>query len=427
MNRILRVTLLLVLVIALAVLEAWAGSNKADLSRTVFLGDSLTAGFQNSSLLDSQVIHGYAAVLSNQARVDLTLRLVSYPGIPPVLTLVDPGPPPVIERVSGGPTPVPENPLVQVTDLAVPGATVTDALATRPDCDFADPTLVELMTDVVLGLPGCLASPAITMSQVEWAEALTPTTIVLWLGNMDALQAVIFGADPSLVTPVEDFKNAYEQVMDRLAATGATLVVANVPDVTVIPFLTSAENVAVIVGMPLGFVGPILGIGPGDFVTPDAFPLIQRILTGAMSGPLPGDVVLDGGEVAQIRSAIAEYNAFIAAQAEARGAAFVDTHALFDSIRAKGLVSGGQRLTTGFLGGLFSLDGVHPTNTGYAVVANEFIEALNTHFAAGIPPAAVSQIRKTDPLVFPGVGHPASALGHVSPEAAASLRSALRH
>ncbi len=54
MNRILRVTLLLVLVIALAVLEAWAGSNKADLSRTVFLGDSLTAGFQNSSLLDSQ-------------------------------------------------------------------------------------------------------------------------------------------------------------------------------------------------------------------------------------------------------------------------------------------------------------------------------------------------------------------------------------
>ncbi len=150
-------------------------------------------------------------------------------------------------------------------------------------------------------------------------------------------------------------------------------------------------------------------------------------IEAAMIGPLPGDVVIDAGEVAQIRSAIAEYNAFIPAQAEAKGAALVDIHVLFDSIKAKGLVSGGQRLTTGFLGGLFSLDGVHPTNTGYAVVANEFIEALNTHFAAGIPPAAVSQVRKTDPLVFPGVGHPASALGHVSPEAAASLRSALRH
>lgn len=73
MNRILRVTLLLVLVIALAVLEAWAGSNKADLSRTVFLGDSLTAGFQNSSLLATQQVHGYAAVNTHFAA-----------GIPPV-------------------------------------------------------------------------------------------------------------------------------------------------------------------------------------------------------------------------------------------------------------------------------------------------------------------------------------------------------
>ena len=87
---------------------------------------------------------------------------------------------------------------------------------------------------------------------------------------------------------------------------------------------------------------------------------------------------------------------------------------------------GGQRLTADLFGGIFSLDGIHPTNTGFALIANEFIKALNTSFAAGIPPLPVRQIQKDDPLVFPGVGHPASALGVISPAMVDSLRSVLR-
>src|ERR1035437_1877130 len=62
---------------------------------------------------------------------------------------------------------------------------------------------------------------------------------------------------------------------------------------------------------------------------------------------------------------------------------------------------GGQRLTTGFMGGLFSLDGIHPTNTGYAIIANEFIKTMNRSLLAGIPPVSVEQVNKTDPLIFP--------------------------
>ncbi len=197
--------------------------------------------------------------------------------------------------------------------------------------------------------------------------------------------------------------------MTRLAATGATLVVANVPDVTVVPFLTSAEKVAAEVGLPLSVIGPILGIGPGDFVTPSAFPLIQAILTNPLLGPLPGNVVLDAPEVATVRSTIDQYNSFIALQAQAHGAALVDIHGLTAQLQARGFVAHRQRLTTNFLGGLFSLDGIHPTNTGYGLFADEFIHALNTNFATGIPPANIEKIATTDPLVLPGVGHPASA------------------
>ena len=46
-------------------------------------------------------------------------------------------------------------------------------------------------------------------------------------------------------------------------------------------------------------------------------------------------------------------------------------------------------------------------------------------FAAGIPPVSLEQIKKSDPLVLAGVGHPASALGHVNAETAASVRNVI--
>jgi len=411
-----RFHIMLFLLLLVAVLPAWA-QKRADLSRLVVVGDSLSAGFQNGSLLDSQQPHGYASLIAQQAEVDLPLPLIAPPGIPNVLVLVSAGPPPVIVRAPGASTGR-DNPLLQARNLAVPGQTVQDALNKRPSFP------IRSLTDLELGLPGLLGG--ISRSQVEWAEALAPTTIVLWIGNNDALGAAL-AADPAFLTPVPAFEAAYGEVIDRLSATGATLVVANIPDVTAVPFLTPAEAVAALIGLPLPVIGPVLGIGPGDFVTPDAFPLIQAILANPSLGPLPGNVVLNAGEVATIRAAIEAYNAFIAAKAQEKGAALVDIHELLNDIQSRGLVVGGQRLTTSFLGGIFSLDGIHPTNTGYAVIANQFIEALNRAFDAEIAPLPVVLVADSDPLVLAGVGHPASALGHISTDTARSLRKIIVH
>jgi lysophospholipase L1-like esterase len=298
-------------------------------------------------------------------------------------------------------------------NLAVPLQNVQDALAKRPTPAF------NTITDVVLGLPGLLTG--ISRSQVEWAENLAPTTIFCWIGNNDAL-AVVFKADTSVLTPVAVFKAAYEDVTTRLAATGATLVVANIPDVTAIPFFVPAESVAAQTGYPLSVVGPILGISAGDYVTADSLPLILARLANPALGPLPADVVLDAGEVVIVRARVDAFNQIIATQAKNTGAALVDIHALVAQIQAKGFVAGGQRLTTEFLGGIFSLDGVHPTNTGYAIIANTFIMELNSNFAAGIPLISVEQIKKVDPLIL-SAGRPASALGHVSASSMRALRA----
>ncbi|MGH7303515.1 MAG: SGNH/GDSL hydrolase family protein [Candidatus Rokuibacteriota bacterium] len=391
---------LVLLFVLLVAPRGWAhGGRGIDLTRLVVVGDSLSAGFQNGSLHADHQPNSYASLVARQAGVSLSLPLIAPPGIPNVLILVDPGPPPVVGQapgVSSGRV----DPSIQPMNLAVPGHTVRDALEARPDLDLAtDP-----LGDLVLGFPGLFAG--VSRSQVEWTDALAPTTVLAWLGNNDALGAAL-GGDITTLTPIADFRAAYREVMRRLTATGAAIVVANVPDVTVIPYFTPVEAAAALVGVPLEVLGPALDVGPGDFLLPAAFELIGPILVGAIQGPLPGSVVLDAGEVDTIRAATGAYNRIIAREAWRAGAALVDVHGLLECVRVRGVVVGGQRLTTKYLGGLFSLDGIHPTNTGYAVIANEFIRVLNERFAVRIPPLSLRAVAGEDPLVLPGVGEPA--------------------
>ena len=408
----------LIVFILLPGAQAQSG-RKVDLSNLVVIGDSLSAGFQNGSLLAEQQIHGYASLVAGQAGVDLdfVLPLILPPGIPNVITSVSLGPPPVIQRAPGASLGRVDK-SAQPRNLAVPGATVSDALNARPTCVFDN------FTDFVLGLPQPCLGTGQALSQTETAATLNPTTIFVWLGSEDALGAAING-DSSLLTPPASFETAFAAVLSNLDATGAKLVVANVPDVTRIPFFTPAPVAAGLFGVPVPLFLLTLGLGAGDLLTPDAFPLIAPILLGQASLPLPSNVVLDATEIAAIRSATQAYNTTIANQAAAHGSPLVDVAGLYESIQVKGVVVGGQRLTAAFFGGIFSLDGIHPTNTGYALIANEFIRALNTSYSAGIPPLSLRQVQKSDPLVFPGVGHPPSALGTISPEIVESLRTVL--
>ena len=82
----------------------------------------------------------------------------------------------------------------------------------------------------------------------------------------------------------------------------------------------------------------------------------------------------------------------------------------------------GRTLTTDFMGGLFSLDGVHPTNTGYAIIANEFIKTMNRSLRTNIPYVSVALVSQTDPLIFPE-SDPGKHAGHVSVGMADGLRS----
>ncbi|WP_207433590.1 SGNH/GDSL hydrolase family protein [Sabulibacter ruber] len=114
--------------------------------------------------------------------------------------------------------------------------------------------------------------------------------------------------------------------------------------------------------------------------------------------PIPSAFVLDDTEQNEINAATAAFNDIIKAQANAKGLAIFDAYQYFNSIQA-GFTQNGVAYSPAFItGNLFSLDGVHPTQRGYAIIANEMIKAINAKYGSTIPTIDVTQFRA---VLFP--------------------------
>jgi lysophospholipase L1-like esterase len=402
----------------LAPIQAAQAKNVGNFSNTVFLGDSLTAGYQSGSLLDTQQVHGWAPVLAKQAGFNIVQPLIAYPGAPNVLQLVSVGPPPVITTAPGTTTGR-DNFATQVTDLAVPGALLNDVMNTVP---LVNPAAgQQQLNQLVLGFPGLGYGQA--LSQLGFAINAQPTTIFLWIGNNDALIADITGT-PSSMTPVATFTTQYQALMTQLTTmTPAHLVIANIPDVTQVPYLTPASLVLAEVsqqtGLPTSVLSGLLGIVPGDYVNPTGTAQIPLILAGQQKGPITDAGVLSAAEVVTVQAQVTAFNQVIAQQAQAANATLVDINALFKQVSTSGLTINGYTGTATFLGGFFALDGIHPTNTGYAVVANKFIDTMNAAFSSKTPDVSLGAIAAADPFWPPNlVPHAVSAQPRTMPASA---------
>ncbi len=369
---------------------------------TVFLGDSLTAGYQSGSLLDTAEVHGWAPLVAGQAGFGITQALIAAPGAPSTLVLKSVSP--LTIMTASGTTTGRDNPSSQVTDLAVPGALLNDILNTIP---VASPTPgQQQITQLVLGFPGLGLGQA--YSQTTFAVKANPTTIFIWAGNNDALDADISGM-PSSMTSVADFTTQYTALITELTTkTKAHLVIANIPDVTLVPYLQPAATIlaeySAATGYPVSVLSGLFGISAGDLLNPEGLAEVAAIVAGTQTTPVSDAGVLTAAEVATVQQRVTDFNTVIAAQAKVAGATVVDIHALFANLIANGLPINGYTGSAAFLGGVFSLDGIHPTNTGYAVIANTFIDAMNAGFSAKIPEVNVGTVAASDPLWPPNLG-----------------------
>ena len=363
-------------------------------SRVVVLGDSASAGFQNGSLLDAQQTNGWASLVAKQAGFPLTLPLVSAPGYPAVFSVAPGVFPPVLEEKPGF-TKGRDNPLAAPDVLAVPGSFVQDVLNAAPG-GVKPLAGDEYMERLVLGSGG---------SQVQQALARNPTTIFLWVGNNDALKADGLG-DPTGMTPVADFTAEFTRLIDALhTGSSAHLVVANIPDVTKLPYMTDAgtllKEMSDYTHVPESLFSEAFHLYPGDMLNWKGLQDLKAgwdgIFKNVYPTPIPASEVLTPTELAEVRSTIDSYNRASAAQTKAAGGVLVDLHTAVDGWAKSGVTIGDQKATMLYMGGLFGVDGLHPSNTGYALFANVFIDAMNKQMKTAIPDVDLKPVAAKDP------------------------------
>jgi lysophospholipase L1-like esterase len=113
--------------------------------------------------------------------------------------------------------------------------------------------------------------------------------------------------------------------------------------------------------------------------------------------PLVDADVLIPSEILAIDTARTAFNATIKAAADNdANLAFFDAAAIMKQLSETGIDYGTGFVNADFAtGGAFSLDGVHPTARGYALIANKIIDVINSSFNANV--------YKVDPATYPAV------------------------
>ncbi len=235
-----------------------------------------------------------------------------------------------------------------------------------------------------------------TGSQIQIAEQLRAPFMICWIGNNDALDAVLSfdQLDASQLTPVPVFAANYQQIVTRLRAWNAKIVFGNIPNVAQIGFLFGPADLN-------RWLGSNFGLPQGHFTS---LPVMLMLKLGLNNGSILQDpnFVLDAAEVQTIQTRVSTFNQIIAQNAAQAGMPVANINALFSFVGQTPLQLPGATITTKYNGGIFSLDGVHPSNFGHAVAANVFIGAANSAFGMGIPPLTNAQlfdIMRNDPFI----------------------------
>lgn len=402
-------------------------------SSYVAVGNSLTAGYMDSGLMRTGQANSYPMLIATQLGLgaSFTQPWVASPGIgstntgnpaliagvlkvdlsvsPPAIaplgvTAADqvPG----LLLASAQPTPY--------DNLGVPGATLGDLFngyastaseSHSPFFDFINrPTLYgnESRTATVLALDGVTPKEATyeTCSSGWQAVAKGPSLATVWIGNNDVLGGATSGNPTTAnMTDPNVFASRYSDMMQLLAGglqqrTGfpATIVAANIPNVTdVAYFITEATFNQALAAQTDG----ALTSWPGGYEEGSAQLLTFTVLSwvGANIGnpatPIPSNFTLTAGEVGLVTAYVNGYNGAIAQIVAAINAAhvanvgLVDANTIVHDLTSTQkthyilLLGAGLTPTQAAAATIFSLDGVHPNNHGYGLVANAFIAKIN--------------------------------------------------
>lgn len=406
----------------------------ADFSTTIFMGNSLTSGFRDGDLFLSGQEESFPSMIAHQLKSAGYIKEFKQPIMPNEFGFGN-----RLELgsstdcngvVSLGPIPYHEDVMISQSltsiaddgpfqNLGVPGAEVQHLLYSGYDA--LNPYYERWVS-----------APNVPI--IQEATSQEPTFVVMWIGNNDVLGYAMSGgaSDEDTITSQSNFAGAYSLIMQQLDLTATGGVLLNIPDVTSTAFFTTVpynaldidEETAIALNAgyadynagasSLGLPGMSFGEGKNALVIADDNPIyeavggIRQIKEGELvlltvpqdsikchywgsMVPIPDKYVLTEDEMANIQVATEAFNSTISSMAQQYGWGLADVNEMLNDIAANGLRIGGQSFSTTFVSGnLFSLDGIHLTGKGYAIVANKIIGTINSKYGANLPQVNVN-------------------------------------
>lgn len=261
-----------------------------------------------------------------------------------------------------------------------------------------------------------IASAPGTSTVLGDAVNFNATFFTAWLGMEDIFNYARNGGEGTSIMSPAQFSVLLDSILGAMTANGAKGAIANIPDFRYMPYYTlipwngadltqqkadSLNDIYTVSGLThIHFHEGSNGFVINDPNAPSGVRQIRRNeyitlgvpldsmkcnFMGILFSTIPDRYILDSTEVEFIDMNIAAYNAVIAQKATQYNLAFVDMNSYFRSVQT-GIKWDGVDLNTTFVsGGFYSLDGYHPNQRGHALIANEFIYAINAKYGSTIP------------------------------------------
>jgi len=270
---------------------------------------------------------------------------------------------------------------------------------------------------------------------------LHPTFFTFWLGANDVLGYALAGGqgdgsgttspilinyyNTSDISNFTAFEKAYDTALKVAISTGATGgALINIPDVAKLPYFNTIPANGLTVTRT-GQLDSLKAAWPGSrysfamgsnyFLIKDHAGSTRQAVQGELillsvpqdsilcagwgsAKPIPNQYVITTDELQYIENAISTFNSFIQNEALVYNLAYVDMNSFMNSVSTGFAYSGIDYSTQFVSGGAFSLDGIHLTPRGYALVADQIITSINSKYG--------STVHQVDANQFNGILYP---------------------
>lgn len=355
--------------------------------RYVALGTSNSMGVQSAGVFAAGQRAAWPAQLAARVGMPFSLPLVQDPGCgPPLLpplaadaVLVGAFGNDLVTAVMNTCAPLQAGVTLPANSVAISGANVHDALYSTLETEGTTTRTGILYSRV---LP-----PGVT--QVAAMLAQQPTFVSVELAANEVLPAST--GRISAMTPYADWERDYDQVLAAVQSTGARAVLVGLPNNAAnFPSIRRAREffnewpsllaLGISVSLNCYFSSNYIFV-PGYVLT-----LLSKTPTTATCADVPGaaDYILTASDMNAINLRMSQMNAHMQAKAAQSGYAYFTLDAVYGLPKPRFSVSDLLFSNSPF-GSYISLDGVHPSTQGQALLAIAAAQAINGAYGVAIP------------------------------------------